>query len=109
MLSVFCSPSRYTQGSNAMQSLGQEMAALGMGGPALIVASRSAVASLSQICDLRDKARVLRTTLNTLAFANSVDERSLVSFFSEDSSCYMEGTAADLHCGFARGLSWSGI
>ncbi|HET7206670.1 MAG TPA: iron-containing alcohol dehydrogenase, partial [Terriglobales bacterium] len=49
MLSVFCSPSRYTQGNNAMQSLGQEMAALGLAGPALIVASRSAVASLSQI------------------------------------------------------------
>ena len=32
-----------------MQSLGQEMAALGLTGPALIVASRSAVASLSQI------------------------------------------------------------
>ncbi|HET9803146.1 MAG TPA: glycerol dehydrogenase [Candidatus Acidoferrum sp.] len=49
MLSVFCSPSRYTQGNKAMQSLGQEMAALGLTGPALIVASRSAVASLSQI------------------------------------------------------------
>ncbi len=49
MLSVFCSPSRYTQGKNATQSLGQEMAALGLGGPALIVASRSAVASLSEI------------------------------------------------------------
>ncbi len=48
MLSVFCSPSRYTQGKNATQFLGQEMAALGLVGPALIVASRSAVASLSE-------------------------------------------------------------
>ncbi len=47
MLSVFCSPSRYAQGKNATQFLGQEMAALGLIGPALIVASRSAVAFLS--------------------------------------------------------------
>jgi glycerol dehydrogenase len=49
MLSVFCSPSRYTQGKNATQSLGQEMSALGLSGLALIVTSRSAVASLSEI------------------------------------------------------------
>jgi glycerol dehydrogenase len=48
MLSVFCSPTRYTQGKNATQYLGQEMAALGLGGPALIVASRSAVGLLSE-------------------------------------------------------------
>ena len=47
MLSVFCSPSRYTQGKNATRFLGQEMAALGLAGPALIVASKSAVAFLS--------------------------------------------------------------
>jgi glycerol dehydrogenase len=47
MLSVFCSPSRYTQGKNATRFLGQEMATLGLTGPALIVASRSAVALLS--------------------------------------------------------------
>jgi glycerol dehydrogenase len=47
MLSVFCSPSRYTQGKNATQFLGQEMATLGLTGPALIVASRSASALLS--------------------------------------------------------------
>src|SRR5690348_7458809 len=33
----------------------------------------------------------------------SVDERGLVSFFRDDSSCTMEGNAADLPCGFARG------
>ncbi len=42
MLSVFCSPCRYTQGRDATASLGMEMAALGLDGPVLIVASRSA-------------------------------------------------------------------
>ncbi|MBP1779594.1 MAG: iron-containing alcohol dehydrogenase [candidate division NC10 bacterium] len=49
MLSVFCAPSRYTQGKNATESLGQEMATLGLTGPALIVAGRSAVALLSDV------------------------------------------------------------
>lgn len=48
MLSVFCSPARYTQGKNATQSLGQEMAILGMEGPVLIVAGKSAVTLLSE-------------------------------------------------------------
>ena len=47
MLSVFCSPSRYTQGKHATASLGQEMAALGLRGPALVLAGRSAVRLLS--------------------------------------------------------------
>lgn len=42
MLSVFCSPCRYTQGRHATQSLGTEMAALGLPGPLLIVAGKSA-------------------------------------------------------------------
>jgi glycerol dehydrogenase len=42
MLAVFCSPSRYTQGKNATASLGSEMLGLGLGGPALLVAGRSA-------------------------------------------------------------------
>jgi len=41
MLSVFCSPSRYTQGKNATASLGQEMIGLGLRGPALILAGKS--------------------------------------------------------------------
>ncbi len=49
MLSVFCAPSRYTQGRNATAFLGQEMATLGLPGPALIVAGRSAVAQLSDV------------------------------------------------------------
>jgi glycerol dehydrogenase len=47
MLSVFCSPSRYTQGSNATTALGREMRGLGLLGPALIVAGRAASRLLS--------------------------------------------------------------
>lgn len=47
MLSVFCSPSRYTQGRNATRFLGQEMSALGLDGPALMVAGSSAIRLLS--------------------------------------------------------------
>lgn len=56
MLSVFCSPSRYTQGKNATASLGHEMASLGLEGPALIVAGRSAISLLSETwrCSLSD-------------------------------------------------------
>jgi glycerol dehydrogenase len=49
MLTVFCSPSRYTLGANATLSLGKEMATLGLAGPALIVAGKSAIAALSDI------------------------------------------------------------
>lgn len=49
MLSVFCSPSRYTQGKNATQFLGQEMSALGLEGPVLILAGKSASALLSDV------------------------------------------------------------
>ena len=48
MLSVFCSPSRYTQGKNATAVLGAEMAGLGLSGPALIVGSRSPIRLLSE-------------------------------------------------------------
>src|SRR5215831_17603359 len=47
MLSVFCSPSRYTQGKNATASLGQEMIGLGLRGPALVLAGRSAIRLLT--------------------------------------------------------------
>lgn len=49
MNSIFCSPSRYTQGSGATQDLGSEMTRLGLLGPALIVAGRSARAQLGDI------------------------------------------------------------
>src|SRR5262245_36962491 len=47
MLSVFCSPTRYTQGKNASARLGQEMKDLGLQGPALIVAGKSAIRLLT--------------------------------------------------------------
>jgi len=47
MLSVFCSPSRYTQGRNATASLGEEIVKLGLEGPALIIAGKRAIALLS--------------------------------------------------------------
>jgi glycerol dehydrogenase len=47
MLSVFCSPSRYTQGKNATASLGSEILGLGLCGPALVVAGRSAARLLT--------------------------------------------------------------
>ncbi len=47
MLSVFCSPNRYTQGKNATGVLGQEMAGLDLEGPALIVAGKSAIRQLT--------------------------------------------------------------
>lgn len=43
MLSVFCSPSRYTQGKDATRLLGQEMKTVGLEGPAQIVAGASAI------------------------------------------------------------------
>ena len=47
MLSIFCSPTRYTQGKNATLSLGQEMKTLGLKGPVFIVAGKSAIALLT--------------------------------------------------------------
>jgi glycerol dehydrogenase len=48
MFSVFSSPSRYAQGVNATRILGREMAGLGIKGPALIVAGKSALTKLSE-------------------------------------------------------------
>ena len=47
MLSVFCSPGRYTQGRGATTALGREMAALGLEGPALVIASKTVIARLA--------------------------------------------------------------
>src|SRR5262245_54177742 len=49
MLSVFCSPARYTQGRNATEKLGEEMSRLGLPGPVLIVAGRSAKSLLDGV------------------------------------------------------------
>ena len=48
MLSVFCSPPRYTQGKHATAMLGAEMVGLGLNGPALIVGGRSPIRLLAE-------------------------------------------------------------
>ena len=47
MLSIFSSPSRYTQGSDATNSLGLEMNRIGLRGPATVLAGRSASSKLA--------------------------------------------------------------
>jgi glycerol dehydrogenase len=47
-LKVFCAPARYTQGPSATEKLGAEICNLGLQGPALIVAGRSAIRLLSE-------------------------------------------------------------
>ncbi len=65
MLSVFCSPCRYTQGRRATEQLGAEMARLGLPGPVLIVAGRSARRLL---------ADVWRLTLGDSGYAYAVHD-----------------------------------
>ena len=48
MLQIFCAPSRYTQGRNATAHLGEEIVGLGLGGPAILIAGRSAIGLLSE-------------------------------------------------------------
>jgi glycerol dehydrogenase len=48
MLKVFCAPARYTQGPRATEQLGTEIRDLGLEGPAVIVAGRSAIRLLSE-------------------------------------------------------------
>jgi glycerol dehydrogenase len=47
MLQIFCAPSRYTQGRNATAHLGEEIVNLGLTGPAIVIAGRSAISLLS--------------------------------------------------------------
>jgi glycerol dehydrogenase len=49
MLSVFCSPSRYTQGKGATAALGREMTALGLEGPVLFLAGNTAIKRLCTV------------------------------------------------------------
>jgi len=46
-LKVFCAPTRYTQGPHATEQLGAEIRKLGLEGPALVVAGRTAIRLLS--------------------------------------------------------------
>jgi glycerol dehydrogenase len=48
MLSVFCSPGRYTQGKGATAALGREMVALGLEGPALVIAGKTVIGRLAE-------------------------------------------------------------
>jgi glycerol dehydrogenase len=48
MLKVFCAPARYTQGPHATEQLGAEIHNLGLDGPAIIIAGRSAIRLLSE-------------------------------------------------------------
>jgi glycerol dehydrogenase len=47
-LTVFCSPSRYTQGKGATAALGREMVALGLEGPALVIAGKTVIGRLAE-------------------------------------------------------------
>ena len=47
-IKVFCSPSRYTQGKGATAALGREMSAMGLEGPALIVAGKTVIGRLAE-------------------------------------------------------------
>ena len=49
MLSVFSAPSHYVQGKHATAALGTEMQRIGLQGPALIVAGKSAIRLLSEV------------------------------------------------------------
>ncbi len=48
MLKVFCAPTRYAQGPDATAQLGFEICNLGLNGPALIIAGRSAMRLLAE-------------------------------------------------------------
>lgn len=48
MLKVFCAPLRYTQGPGATAQLGAEIRNLGLDGPALVIAGRTAIRLLSE-------------------------------------------------------------
>jgi glycerol dehydrogenase len=62
MLSVFCSPGRYTQGRGATAALGREMAALGLEGPALLIAGKTVIGRLADTWKSSlDEARIGHT------------------------------------------------
>ena len=49
MLSVFTSPTRYTQGKGATAALGREITTLGLEGPVLIIAGKTAIGLLAKV------------------------------------------------------------
>jgi glycerol dehydrogenase len=74
MLSVFCAPSRYTQGRNATASLGEEIVKLGLTGPALILAGKTAISMLSAVWQSSLSAAGLAYTICPFAGECSVSE-----------------------------------
>ena len=48
MLTVFTSPSRYTQGKGATAALGREMTTLGLEGPVLFIAGKTVISLLAR-------------------------------------------------------------
>lgn len=76
MLSVFSSPSRYTQGKHATRELGNEMKKLDLAGPALILAGHSAESFLADVWDE--------------TFGNAGIEFNVVSFGGECSNQEIE-------------------
>ncbi len=94
MLSVFSSPSRYTQGRNATASLAREMKTLGLDPPALIVAGGSAVRLLSQVWE---------RTFAEAGFRYSVD-----AFGGECSSAEIERVSASARHSLAKVIVGAG-
>ena len=92
MLSVFCSPSRYTQGRGATAALGREMAALGLEGPALIIAGKTVIGRLAD------------------TWKSGLDEakmRHTVYRFSGECSSAEIGRAKELRGSAQHGRSWA--
>ena len=62
ILSVFCSPSRYTQGRGATAALGREIAALGLEGPTPIIAGKTVIGRLADVWKTSlDEVRIRHT------------------------------------------------
>ncbi len=84
MFSIFSSPARYTQGVNATQILGREMDGMGIHGPALIVAGRSAIAQLSDTWQQTLEEVSCRYTIHSFGVECTLAEISLIRQAAED-------------------------
>jgi glycerol dehydrogenase len=84
MFSIFSSPARYTQGVNATQILGSEMDGMGIHGPALIVAGRSAIAQLSDTWQQTLEEVGCRYTIHSFGVECTLAEISLIRQAAED-------------------------
>jgi glycerol dehydrogenase len=64
MLSVFCSPTRYTQGRGATAALGRELTTLGMDGPVLFIAGKTVINRLADTWTASLSETALRHTIH---------------------------------------------